>query len=132
MNMLSLRNILMVLAVAGVSLATSAQEVYKTVNADGVVEYSDSPTPDAQEVEVKPNVVDVTPVPAAAPPREVSSADPETPAEPARQTDEIYTEANRDRDAGAARRVIHEEASAPPVHQEQINSGGRAHASPRR
>lgn len=130
--MLSLRNILMVLALAGVSLTTGAQEVYKSVNADGVVEYSDTPTPDAQEVEVKPNVIEVTPAPATAPRREVSSVDPETPTEPAQQTDEIYTEANRDRDAGAARRVIHEEASAPPAHKEQINSGGRAHASPRR
>jgi hypothetical protein len=56
-----LRNSLMFLFVLAVSFTAGAQEIFKHVNEDGSVEYSDMPSPDAQEIEVDPNVVDVTP-----------------------------------------------------------------------
>jgi hypothetical protein len=43
------------------SLLANAQEVYKRVQEDGTVEYSDMPFPDSQIIEVDPNVVEVTP-----------------------------------------------------------------------
>jgi hypothetical protein len=61
LNMLYLRNSLMVLAMAAVSFAAGAQEIYKTVNEDGVVEYSDTPSPKAEVIEVNPNVVETNP-----------------------------------------------------------------------
>jgi hypothetical protein len=57
-----LRNSLMFLFVLAVSFTAGAQEIFKHVNEDGSVEYSDMPSPDAQEIEVDPNVVDVTPL----------------------------------------------------------------------
>jgi hypothetical protein len=59
--MFYLRNSLMVLAMTAVSFTAGAQEIYKTINEDGVVEYSDTPSPKAEVIEVNPNVVETNP-----------------------------------------------------------------------
>lgn len=42
-----------------ISFTVNAEEVYERTNSQGVVEFSDRPTPDAEVVDVKPNVVEV-------------------------------------------------------------------------
>ena len=49
-------------AMLTISFAAGAQEVYESVDQQGVVEFSDQPAAGAREVEVSPNVVDVAPV----------------------------------------------------------------------
>jgi hypothetical protein len=109
---------LLFLALAAVSLTVSADEVYKSVDENGVVTFSDTPTPAAQEIEVKPNVVEVTPVASVARSPEVdsSASAPEAASEPAPQIEEVYTDNNRNPREAAVRAEIHNEPSAPPVH----------------
>lgn len=45
-----------------VSLPVAAGEIYKRVNEDGVMEFSDKPFPGASQVTVAPNVVSTNPV----------------------------------------------------------------------
>ena len=52
---------ILVVPLLALSLLVNAQEVYKRVQQDGTVEYSDMPFPDSQQIEVDPNVVEVTP-----------------------------------------------------------------------
>lgn len=59
--MIDVRNCLMILAATVVSVTATADDVYKSVGPDGVVEYSDTPQPDSQKIEVNPNVIEVTP-----------------------------------------------------------------------
>ena len=58
------RIFLLLLSVSALALATSsaAEQIYKTVDEDGVVVYSDMPSPDADQIEVVPNVVETNPV----------------------------------------------------------------------
>ena len=49
-----------VMITAGFTAA--AQEVYESVDKQGVVEFSDQPGAGAKEIDVRPNVVDVAPV----------------------------------------------------------------------
>ena len=55
------QKIILVVPLLVLSLLANAQEVYKRVQQDGTVEYSDMPFPDSQQIEVDPNVVEVTP-----------------------------------------------------------------------
>jgi hypothetical protein len=128
MDMLYLRNSLLFLALAVVSLTITAEEVYKSVDENGVVSFSDTPTPAAQVIEVTPNVVDVTPVsPVARSPEANSSAsEPEVAAESAPQIEEVYTDDNRNPREAAVRGEIHNDASPQPVHAEPAHNGGRA------
>jgi len=50
------------------SLAADAEVVYKKDDQQGVIEFSDRPSPDAKAVEVKPNVIEVKPVKSIEPP----------------------------------------------------------------
>jgi hypothetical protein len=125
MDMRDLLSILMVLATVGVSATAGAQDVYKSVNADGVVEYSDTPQPNSQEIEVKPNVVEVTPVSAPTPSPEASATEPEAQPEAASQPEELYGDANRNRKEEAVRQEVHHEAAAPANHG-RANAGARA------
>ena len=61
--MLKLRFSLTALTIAAFSVTAGAQEteIYKSVSEDGVVEYSDMPSEDAQAIHVDPNVVEVSP-----------------------------------------------------------------------
>ena len=52
---------ILVVPLLALSLLVNAQEVYKRIQQDGTVEYSDMPFPDSQQIEVDPNVVEVTP-----------------------------------------------------------------------
>lgn len=62
------------------SCAVGAAEVYESETKDGVIEFSDQNSPDARQIEVKPNVVDVTPVkPLEAAPDNARDAMPEAP-----------------------------------------------------
>ena len=125
--MLYRRNSLLFLALAAVSLTTAAEEVYKSVDENGVVSFSDTPTPAAQEFEVTPNVTEVTPVSSAArsPEAASSASEPEVAAESAPPTEEVYADDNRNPREAAARREIHNEAPAQPVHAEPAHSGRR-------
>jgi hypothetical protein len=126
--MLSIRNSLLFLALAAVSLTTIADQVYKSVDENGVVTFSDTPTPAAQEIEVTPNVVEVTPVtPVARSPETNSSAsEPAVAAESAPQIEEVYADDNRNPREAAVRREIHNDASPQPVHAEPAHNAGRA------
>ena len=126
--MLYIRNSLLVLALAAVSLTAAAEKVYKSVDENGVVSFSDTPTPAAQEIEVTPNVTEVTPVSSVArsPEAASSTSEPEVAAESAPQIEEVYTDDNRNPREATVRREIHNEASAPPVHAEPAHSGGQA------
>ena len=55
------QKIILVVPLLALSLLVNAQEVYKRIQQDGTVEYSDMPFPDSQQIEVDPNVVEVTP-----------------------------------------------------------------------
>ena len=128
--MLSVRNGLMVLIMTAVSFMAGAQEIYKTVNEDGVVEYSDMPTPEAQEVEVKPNVVEVTPAKPADPASDVPPPESGEVTEPSQQADEVYEADNlvRDRDLAKKRAIENNnQAVEGPVHK-----GGRPNGARRR
>ena len=59
------------------SFTAAASDVYKRVNEDGIVEFSDRPTPDADKIDVKPNVVETNPVTRRTP--DVSSTDSSSP-----------------------------------------------------
>jgi hypothetical protein len=126
--MLYIRNILMVLAMAAVSFTAGAQEVYKSVGENGVIEFSDTPTPEAQVIEVDPNVVDVTPVKSVDRSREASATAPEVAAEPGPQPEVVYQDDNRIREDRMKVRKAHDEASEHPVHAAPVNRGGRVHA----
>jgi hypothetical protein len=54
------------------SATIGAQEVYENVDRQGVVEFSDRPSPGAKEIDVKPNVVDIAPVKPIEPSRPTS------------------------------------------------------------
>lgn len=86
------------------SLTAVASDIYKSVDANGVVEYSDRPSPDAERIEVKPNVVQTNPVVRRTP--AVSSVDTSsTETSSARQsnaaTDDARTTNRREREARA-------------------------------
>jgi hypothetical protein len=55
--------IMILVAMITTSFSAAAQEVYESVDQQGVVEFSDQPGAGAREVDVRPNVVDVAPVP---------------------------------------------------------------------
>jgi hypothetical protein len=55
-------HIMIFTAIITTSFAAGAQEVYESVDQQGVVEFSDQATAGAKEVDVRPNVVDVAPV----------------------------------------------------------------------
>jgi len=104
--MLYMRNSLITGVMVAVSLTAAAQEVYKSVNEDGVVEYSDMPKQGSQEIEVNPNVVEVTPEKSVAPAPEAPPSSREEAAEPIEQS----VEANDvDRLERENKRVGHEE-----------------------
>ncbi len=50
-----------------ISFTVNAEKVYERTNSQGVAEFSDQPTPDAEVVDVNPNVVDVVQPEARAP-----------------------------------------------------------------
>jgi hypothetical protein len=117
--MFYLRNSLMVLVMATVSFAAGAQEIYKTVNEDGVVEYSDTPSPQAQEIEVKPNVVETNPEKYVAPAPEAPPAKPEESAEPEQESVEVN---DVDRLEREKRRAAEHEAAEGSAHEGQIEA----------
>ena len=53
--------ILVVAGIATISLAAAAEDVYKSIDKAGVVEFSDTPSAGAKAVDVNPNVVDLAP-----------------------------------------------------------------------
>lgn len=62
------------------SLAAPGADIYKSVGEDGVTEFSDRPSSNADKIEVNPNVVQTNPVRARAP--AASKADAAPAAEP--------------------------------------------------
>ena len=95
-----------------VSVTAVAEEIYKGVDENGVVEYSDTPIPDAKKIEVNPNVVEVTPVEPTAPRREAaggqqsqpqSESDAELRTEDVNDVDRLEREKRRARDVGVER-----------------------------
>jgi hypothetical protein len=53
---------LMALCMLVIGVTAGAQDIYKRVNADGVVEFRDRPFAGSSQVEVRPNVVATNPV----------------------------------------------------------------------
>jgi hypothetical protein len=129
LNMFYLRNSLMVLVMATVSFAAGAQEIYKTVNEDGVVEYSDTPSPQAQEIEVKPNVVETNPEKYVAPAPEAPPAKPEESAEPEQESVEVN---DVDRLEREKRRAAEHEAAEGSAHEGQVEAEAHPEARRRR
>jgi hypothetical protein len=137
--MIYIRKFLIILAMGAVSFTTVAQEVYESVDEDGVVGFSDTPTPGAEEVEVHPNVIEVTPVnPPAAPPAVESSTGPAATDESALEPEEIYGETPPARDEvlededQVARRESRDAVSDHPVNEQRGDAAGRAQGSGRR
>ena len=87
-------------AIIAMGLPAGAQEVYKSVDQKGVVEFSDQPSPGAKAVEVKPNVVPVEPVKSSSP---VSAGSAEKPDAVATGSDRESTQAQLDAECEAAR-----------------------------
>jgi hypothetical protein len=104
--MLYIRNSLITGVMIAVSFTAAAQEVYKSVNEEGVVEYSDTPKQDSQEIEVNPNVVEVTPEKSVAPAPEAPPSSREEAAAPVEQSVEVN---DVDRLEREEKRVGHEE-----------------------
>ena len=131
--MLYIRSTFLFLALAGFSFMAAADEVYKSVDENGVVTFSDIPTPSAQEIEVTPNVTEMTPTSSAArsPGAASGTSEPQAAAESAPQVEEVYTDNRNPREA-AAKREIHNEASPQPVHAEPARNGGHAPAAHKR
>lgn len=89
-----------------------AQQVYKRVNEDGTIEFSDTPSSDADKIDVKPNVVETNPIQpqvheaSAKEPEPAPVAEPE-PVEPVEQEwldEEAYRDAAVDPKPGRALR----------------------------
>jgi len=87
-------------AIITASFTAGAQEVYKNVDHQGVVEFSDQPSPGAKAVAVKPNVVLVEPVKSSSP---VSAGPAEKPDAVATGSDRESTPAQLDAECEAAR-----------------------------
>jgi hypothetical protein len=67
------RNLILSLSlILACSFSAAAEEVYKRVGPDGMIEFSDRPSSDADKIEVNPNVVQTNPVK----PRTPSSSSP--------------------------------------------------------
>ena len=83
--------------------AAYAQEVYENVDRQGVVEFSDQPSPDAKPVDVRPNVVDVAPVkPMEASPPASPTGPAKAPAatvQPLEMQNNVSTDYNDEREA---------------------------------
>jgi hypothetical protein len=141
-DMLYIRKLLMVLAMGAVSFTTGAQEVYENVDKDGVVEFSDVPTPGSREIEVKPNVTEVTPVKRVAPSPAESSARPEAADvdadATARQSEEVTAE---DRPGRALKlenenrvdnREPRDKVSTQPANKNRVEGAGQTHRAGKR
>ena len=66
--------------ILALSFTATAQQVYKRVNEDGTIEFSDTPSPDADKIDVKPNVVETNPIQPQA--REAATTEAEPAPEP--------------------------------------------------
>ena len=75
------------------SLTAAASDIYKSVDADGVVEFSDRPSSDAEKIEVQPNVIQTAPVNMPEP--VVSSGDNSSAQSPATEQSNVDIEDNR-------------------------------------
>jgi len=87
-------------AIITASFTAGAQEVYKDVDHQGIVEFSDRPSPGAKAVDVKPNVVRVEPVKSSSP---VSAGSEEKPDAVTTGSDRESTPAQLDAECEAAR-----------------------------
>jgi len=97
--------------ILALSFTATAQQVYKRVNEDGTIEFSDTPSPDADKIEVKPNVVETNPIqPEAAAPEAEPAPEPSDesesvePAEPVWLEEEAYRDVAVDPKPGRALR----------------------------
>ncbi len=62
--MKNIKHLVLAFALLPVAAEVSAEQVYEKVNKDGVIEFSDQPSSGSEQIEVKPNVVDVRSAPA--------------------------------------------------------------------
>jgi hypothetical protein len=98
--MRNIRFFYLLVAAATVSFSVHAQEIYKSVDENGTVVFSDTPTVDAEEIQVDPNVVEVTQVEprTAAADSAQETVEAASKSEPASEQEELYVESNRGRD----------------------------------
>jgi len=69
------------------SFTAVAQQVYKRVNEDGTIEFSDTPSSDADKIDVQPNVIETNPIQPQA--HEASTEKPEPAPEPAAEPEPV-------------------------------------------
>jgi hypothetical protein len=122
------QKIILVVPLLALSLLANAQEVYKRMQQDGTVEYSDMPFPDSQQIEVDPNVVEVAPErrKQSAPEREEVRQEQRAPENlEAENKDNVYI--NNDERDRAKRRAVQEKHQ-----QEHIRPRPREGAAGRR
>ena len=112
-NMNNKRLSLLCLLLLAPGLQAVASDIYKRVNEDGVIEFSDRPMADADRVEVNPNVVATNPVqrparPAAPPASSAAEASTAAPRSRARVADDQTYYMNQNRRDRAVRNEARE------------------------
>ncbi len=117
-----IHQILIFAVMISISFTADAEEVYESVDKEGVVEFSDKPSSDAQEIDVKPNVVDVAPVESVEPSSPASSTGAAKTAADSVQSEAILErEADEYYDDYEKRREIHREQQEEQVeHREEV------------
>jgi len=61
--MKNISRLFLAFALLSVGASAGAEKIYESVDDKGVVEFSDQPSSDSKQVDVKPNVVDIAPAP---------------------------------------------------------------------
>lgn len=87
------------LLAAVIGAPAAAQQVYKRVDEDGTVEFSDTPFPDGEQIEVEPNVIQTNPVeytPRAKPEPEKSETEAAGPIPALKEPIPLEQEGNRE------------------------------------
>ena len=103
-------------AMIATGLTAVAQQVYENVDEQGEVEFSDRSSPGAKTIEVKPNVIDVTPVKPIESSTPVSSA--EAPATPGGMAPDVEHQGVATDDERLRRREVRKESAEHIEHQE--------------
>ena len=110
------------LLITGISLAVHAGEVYKTVDENGNVVFSDKKSSDAEKVQVQPNVVDIN---TPAMPESTVQEKPKQQASSQPQVNQQQVNVTGTTAGGNARRRVRTQTNG-----EGINNGRRPTATP--
>jgi hypothetical protein len=120
-------------ALVATSAIATAEQVYENVDEAGAVEFSDHASPSAKSIDVKPNVIEVTPVApieasAPVPRSEAAAVDGEIELDVTHQgvVDDYDDELARRRVEARSIGVepVRTEVAPAPVHHEAVHEGG--------